>query len=1167
MADFRPNPSQALAISGRGSAMLVSAGAGSGKTKVLIERLMTRLRDESDPADLDSFLIITFTRAAAGELRGRILEELAAALSEDPGNRHLRRQSALCRRAQIGTIHSFCASLLREFCHMAELSPDFRIADEDRAEALKAAALERTLDLCYGEPERHPGFLQLADTVGAGRDDRRLSALVLSLHSRMQCHPWPEAWAEEQVALLRAPAADAAETPWGREILERARQSAAYWSGEMERCLTAMRGEEKIAAAYAESFSETAAALREFSRCLELGWDRARSCLPIPFPKLLTLRSSPDPALSDWVKERRSACKKAAGEFERALDGDSAKLLNDMALSEPAMSALLELVLLFDREYAKDKERAGFLDYADLEHRTAQLLTDRSGTPTELARRISQRYTEILVDEYQDVSRVQDAIFRAISREGTNLFLVGDVKQSIYRFRLADPEIFNEKYRAWADADAAAPGAPRRVLLRENYRSRREILAGANAVFSLCMSRALGDIDYDENAALIPGASYPGEGAKPELLLLSLPEAGEDEERPDKAALEAQMTARAIRSLIESGLHVQDSGRQRPLRWGDIAILLRSANTVGGVYRRALAQEGIPVASGQGGDFFRSVEVSTLLSLLAVLDNPHQDIPLIAVLRSPAFGFSADELSRIRSADFSGDLFAALCAAAEADPRCRTFRDWLGRRRREAPDLPAVELVWRLIEELDLLALCSAMSDGEQRRARLMALVSLAERFESSGYRGLHRLVLWLRRQAERGEEPSLGADTGSAVQILSIHKSKGLEYPVVFLCDTGRRFNKSDARDTVLVHPELGLGPKVTDLARRVEYPTLARSAIQQRLLRETLSEEMRLLYVAMTRARERLYMTAALADPEQRMEKLRAGLSVPMAPEALAGASAPLDWLLCAALADGGEHLRLRVCEAGGEVLVPEDAPARRAPDESALHELERRLSFAYPHAAAERLPSKVTATGLKGRAEPDGDAAPLLVKRRSAFRMPDFSRKDKPATGAEKGTATHLVLQYMDFKKADSLEAVQGEIERLRAQRFLSEREAAAVDAGAIVALFASPLGQRMRRAPALRREFRFSLLCDAEELFGGAAGEELLLQGVVDCFLEEPDGLVVIDYKTDRLKSRAEAEKRAALYRGQLAAYASALERITGRPVKESVLYFLSLGEAVSLGKKV
>ena len=1165
MAEFRPTRSQAQAIEARGSAVLISAGTGSDKTKVLTERLMARLCDEAHPADLDSFLIITFTRAAAGELRGRIMEELAAALAADPGNRHLRRQSALCRRAQIGTIHSFCAALLREFSHLAGLAPDFKIADEDRADAMKSAALERTLESCYEAPESLPGFLALADTVGAGRDDSRLAALVLSLHSRMQCHAWPACWAEEQVALLRAPVTDAGETPWGREILSRAAESAAYWGTEMERCLQDMQAEEKLAAAYTESFAVTCDALRELSRALALGWDRARCCLPIPFPGLKALRKAPDPVLADRVKKRRDACKKAMAEWEKTLDGSSEKLLADLARTEPAMSALLQLVLRFDEEYARDKQRAGLVDYSDLEHKSAQLLTDENGQPTELAVRISQRYTEILVDEYQDVSQVQDTIFRAVSREESNLFFVGDVKQSIYRFRLADPEIFNDKYRSYADADKAAPGEPRRIFLRENFRSRREILEGANAVFSLCMSRGLGDVDYDENAALIPGASYEGAGTKPELLLLRVPAAAEGEERPDKAALEAQMTARAIRSLVERGVTVSDHGHPRPLRWGDIAILLRSANTVGGVYRRALAQEGIPVASGQGGGFFRSVEVSTLLSLLAVLDNPHQDIPLIAVLRSPAIGFSADDLSRIRTADFDGDLFHALCAAA-SDPRCRAFLDRLDRWRAEAPDLPVVELVWRLIEELDLLALCSAMSDGEQRRARLMETVALAERFESSGYRGLHRFVLWLRQQAERGQEPSLGADTGSAVQILSIHKSKGLEYPVVFLCDTGRRFNKTDARDTVLVHPTLGLGPKLTDLERRVEYPTLARNAIQQRLVHETLSEEMRLLYVALTRAAERLYITAALPDPEKSLDKLRASLSVPMAPEALAEAGAPVDWLISAALADGGEHLTMRICESGEALPLPETAGTACEADEEALCELRRRLGFVYPHAQAEALPSKVTATGLKGHRAPDEEAAPLAPKRRRPFRMPDFARKDKPATGAEKGTATHLVLQYMDFGKTGSLEDVRGEIERLRVQRFLSDREAAAVDAAAIVRLFASPLGQRMKSAPGLRREFKFSLLCDAAAIYGVAAGEELLLQGVVDCYLEEPEGLTVIDYKTDRLKSRADAVHRAELYRGQLAVYASALERIVGRPVKDCVLYFLSVGEAVSLSKK-
>lgn len=1162
MSDFTPTRAQEQAIHSRGSAVLVSAGAGSGKTKVLTERLMAYLRDTDAPADLDRFLIITYTRAAAGELRGRILEELASALAADPGNRLLRRQSALLRRAQIGTIHSFCAALLRENSHLAGLSPDFRIADEDRAEAMRLSALERALEESYERAEQYPGFLELADTVGAGRDDKRLGELVLSLHSRMQCHAWPEAWAEKQVALLREPVSDAGETPWGRELLARAGETAAYWSGELDRCLAAMQGQEKIRAAYEASFAATAEAVRALARAISQGWEAARAALPIPFPKIL-LRASPDPALSDWLKSRRESCKKAMEALAISLEGDSERLLCDLAACEPAMSALLALALRFDALYAKDKQRAGLVDYADLEHKAAQLLTDRDGTPTALAEQVSQRFVEVMVDEYQDVSQVQDTIFRAVSDGGRRLFLVGDVKQSIYRFRLADPALFTEKFERFADADAAAPGEPRRILLQENFRSRREILNAANAVFSLCMSRAVGELDYDENAALKPGAAYPGTVDVPELLLLRLPKGEEDEERPDKAALEAQLAAKTIRRLLDSGLTVTDHGQERPLRCGDIAILLRSANTVGAVYRRALAQEGVAVANGQGGDYFSAVEVSTVLSLLAVIDNPHQDIPLLAVLRSPAFGFTADALSRVRAARRDGDFYAALCAAAEADADCRGFLDWLARLRREAPDRSASELLWRLIEELDLLALCSAMNDGEQRRARLMALLSLAERFESSGARGLHRFVLWLRRLAARGQEPALGADSASAVQILSIHKSKGLEFPVVFLCDTDRRFNKRDSMETVLVHPTLGLGPKRTDLARRVEYPTLARRAVAARLVRETLSEEMRLLYVALTRAKERLYITAAVQEPEKRLDKLRAGLSVPLAPEVLAGAGSMADWLISAALADGQEHLRLRVCESAESAAAAQAETPRGEIDEAAKRELARRLAFVYPHEAATRLPSKLTATGLKGRRETDEEAVELTPRPHRPFRMPDFARQNRPVSGAEKGTATHLVLQYMDFAQSGSVEAVQGEIARLRAAGFLSEREAQAVDAAAIVRLFASPLGQRMKAAPALRREFRFSLLCDAEALFGEAAGESLLLQGVVDCWLDEPEGITVIDYKTDRLRTRAEAERRAEEYRPQLAAYAGALARITGKPVRESVLYFLSCGEAVTV----
>ena len=1159
MAEFQPTKSQELAIKSRGSNILVSAGAGSGKTKVLTERLMAYLTDSAAPADLDSFLIITYTRAAAGELRGRIMEELSRKLAADPGNRHLRKQSALCAKAQIGTIHSFCADVLRENCHLAGLSPDFRVLDEDRAAEMKAAALDRVLEERYEKSGKYPGFIALADTVGQGRDDKALAELVMTLHGKMQCHARPELWAARQIELMNAENADAGDTPWGQEILKSARRTLRFWCAEFERLIAQVRTNEKIAAAYLDNLEKTAADMRELLRCIALGWDSACACPPVEFPRLYALKNSPDPELSELVKSRRTACKGDMENLRKQFYAPGEKLLAEIKDSAPAMTAMLALTLDFDRAYGADKRRAGFVDYSDLEHLTARLLTEENGEPTALARRLSKRYTEIMVDEYQDVSQVQDAIFRAVSDNDRNLFMVGDVKQSIYRFRLADPEIFTQKYLSYANAENAREGEARRIMLQENFRSRAEILDCANAVFSLCMSRELGELDYDDDAALKFGAvGYTGDAPKPEILLLDLSHAEDEEESPDKIALEAQMVGRKILELMESGMTVGG----RALEFGDIALLMRSANTVGGIYRHELSALGIPTDAGQSREFFASIEVSAVVSMLSVIDNPHKDIPLIAVLRSPAFGFTADELSDIRSAKKNGDFYSALEKYAEKDEKCAGFLGILGEFRTLAADMSASELLWHLINRLELLAICSAMTDGRQRRANLMELAELSERFDATGYRGLHRFVLWLRQLAEKGQSVAAHDSESSAVKIMTVHKSKGLEFPVVFLCDTARRFNLQDNRETVLVHSELGLGPKAYKADKGIQYPTLARNAIALRAKRETLSEEMRLLYVALTRPRERLFITAAMKDPAKFIEKQRGVLSVPMPPQTLLSASAPINWLVCAALADKEEHLSVTVCSDEAQDETAAEAPAELPPDEGTALELARRLSYEYPYKEAQELPSKVTATELKGRRESEEDAESIAPKEHRAFRMPDFTKKNKPLTGTEKGIATHLALQYMDISQTGSVEMIEREVERLFAQRFLTQREKEAVDAQAIYKLFSSPLGQRMQNADFVKREFKFSLLCATEELLGRAKGEKVLLQGVVDCCIAEGGKLTVIDYKTDHVRTEAEIQSRSEFYAGQIQTYAAALSRIFNMEVAECILYFLTPGVAAT-----
>ena len=538
----------------------------------------------------------------------------------------------------------------------------------------------------------------------------------------------------------------------------------------------------------------------------------------------------------------------------------------------------------------------------------------------------------------------------------------------------------------------------------------------------------------------------------------------------------------------------------------------------------------------------------------------------MAALTSPLFGFDADALAAVRESDRTHDFYTALCRRAETDDAAKDAVETITRYRRLAPDSALTALLWQIYDDRDLMALCSAMPDGDQRRANLHRLLALSESFERTGYQGLHRFVQWLDQQEEQGREPGAAAPAGQSVKIMSIHRSKGLEFPVVFLCDLNRQFNKSDSAAAVLVHPKLGLGPKRYDLARGISYPTFARNAIAQRLNRETLSEEMRLLYVAMTRAKDRLILTGTAADAEGLKQKLALGAVAPLPPEVLQTAISPLYWLLQAALLPGGEDvfdLRIVEPETEAETAARADALIEPdAPDPMALQALEAALTFSDPHAAAAALPSKVTAMELKraGFHDPEEEGAALLGARRRTFRMPDFREEDKPLTPTERGTATHRVLQYLHFTDAETEDAIKAQIADLVRAGYLSERDARAVKVDSVQSLMRSPLGGRLyaaEKAGTVRREFRFSLLFPANRLFGGEVTDEVLLQGVVDCWWEEPDGVVILDYKTDRIPKDAVPE-RTAYYAGQLRAYGEAMERITGKPVKERLLFFLHNG---------
>ena len=1179
---------QAAAVTDRGGNLLVSAAAGSGTTRVLVERLMDYVKSGED---IDRFLIITFTNASAAELRDRIARAVSELLAQNPADRHLRRNATLVYKAPISTIDAFCLDFLRECGPAAGLDPDFRLCDEAEGKALGQQAMETVLERRYQNIGNDPAFAALVDALAGDRDDQTLEEVVSDVHRRVQSHPEPLRWLVERRGDFDLPAdAQPEGTVWGRLLLEDGQTLAAYWAETLENLTDEMAFDDVVGANYGPTLTATANHLRALERALGEGWDACRALFPVTFPRAGGKRGG-DSVLKERVKALRDLCKKQITQLGERFDVSAADAMDDLRAVAPAMTALLDVTAEYDRELTELKRRRHLIDFADGEHLTARLLTREDGQPSALAAEWSRRYREIMVDEYQDTNAVQNVIFDALST-GDNLFMVGDVKQSIYRFRLADPTIFLRKYGQYADASVAEPGEGRTVLLSRNFRSRPEVLEGTNFIFRNVMTEPVGEMDYTGDEALIPGREdLPPDGrycVELDCVDLSDPDGEEEEEKLDKDLAEARAAAARIAELLREGLPIGD----RPVTPEDIVILLRSPGPVLADYTLALDEQGIPWQAEDGGEFFGTTEISVALSLLQVIDNPRQDVPLLSVLRSPLFDFTPDRLAELR-AGAEGTVYDCVRAGAErGEEDCTGFFALLADLRALAAEESSHRLLWEVYRRTDLLAVFSAMPDGARRRANLLALYDSARRFESAGHKGLFGFLTHLTRMVESDLAMPVPSAAGRGVRILSIHKSKGLEFPVVFLCGLERQFNEADSRSTILFHDVLGLGPKRTDRARMIRYTTIARDAVALRLRQQLRAEELRLLYVAMTRAEHKLFLfTAVNGGRGENLNTLAMQAQCPPPPRLMAQARSMAAWVLIPALCrpDSGPLWAAldADCPAPPENLGPKwdmrllpgtdyrNAPAPTAetaaetpdaPDAGAAEELRTRFSWTYPHAAEVDMPSKLTATQLKGRekdAEVSESAEELRPQRpRRALRRPIFG-EERPLTPTERGTALHLAMQYLDYSKTDTEAAIREEVARLTAGQFITPAQGAAVDTAAIRALFASPLGGKLRNAPQVEREFKFSMLVPAADYFPECEpGEELLLQGVVDCWFREEDGsITVVDFKTDRVTEHT-VEERAAGYRPQLEAYTRALGEVMGAPVTQRVLWFFAVDREIS-----
>lgn len=1178
MADVRLTAAQQAVVDHKGGALLVAAAAGSGKTKVLIDRMLARVCDQNSPANIDEFLIITYTKAAASELRGKIAAELGKRLAADPSNRHLQRQTTRLYLTQISTVHAFCTTILRSYAHLLDLSADFRVMEEHEAGILRQEVLRDLLIDCY-EAEGGQDVLDTIDKLGYGRDDARLGAVLLPVYAAMRCRIDPKAWLCDCRAAYALPENVSAEqTVWGKYLLDRLHKTFFDAQGELQEALALCARDETLQEKYAPTIAENLAQVQSAMRLTT--WDAAFDGKITSFGKLPVVRSCGDADAKERAQLLRKRSLERIRSAQESLYAPSSAVVRDLRATAAPIAGLLSLLEEFDSRYRAEKARRKALDFSDLEHEAIRLLIDpTTKRPTAEAREIAAKYREVMVDEYQDSNEVQEAIFEAVSQAGQNRFMVGDVKQSIYRFRLADPGIFLAKYEAYPSYLEARDGAPRKILLQENFRSRREILQAVNDVFSLVMSKDAGELDYGEAELLRAGlASSPLGASAVELHCISLDiETAEGEADADKRDEEANFVASRIAQMISNGEQIEDSGQMRPIRAGDIAILMRSPTSAAISYQRALAERGIASVSDRGGSILDTTEVEVLCAILSILDNPHQDIPLVTAMASQVFAFTPDELAQPRTALRSGDLYDCICAYEPKPDKLKRFLSWLDSSRERMRRQSVLELIDDVLLRTGLSDVYACMEDGVQRSRNLAAFRELAAGFDTGALKPLAAFNSYLQTLREQNvgviaAQQESGAD---AVRIMSIHKSKGLEFPVVFLADLSRQTNLQDNTAGVLLDSELLIGANVVDSAKKFYYPSAARLAIAERKTAQTVSEELRVLYVAMTRAKQRLVMTYCAKTLLSTLKKLSGSLSIPVKPSVSAGVRRMGDWVLLAALcrteagalfeAAGGNNVsrvwddtwRIELHSAQAlraEAVRRVEAAGRQDETAPLLAAAEAALAAPYPYARATKTPSKLTATQLKGRSldEEAAEQAVQLPKRRAhPWAAPSFLR-EKPLSAAQRGSATHLFMQFVRYEACTTADGIALELDRLQKERFLTVQQASAVETERILALFTSDFGRRILAAKDVKREFKFSIFVDASQYLPDAAGEQVMLQGVVDCFWMEADGIVIVDFKTDRLTHGA--MERAQHYAPQLSAYAAALGRIYARPVKQTWLYF-------------
>lgn len=1246
---------QQAAIDVRGKNVLVSAAAGSGKTAVLTARVFERVI--KDRIDIDRLLIVTFTSAAAQEMKERIGDKLAHALetlqlqevlsdSEEEEIIYIEKQLSLLPKASICTIHSFCLKIMRSYFHQIDIDPGFKVGNEPELAIMKRDLLDELME-SYFEAEDNEAFLKLADQFGTIRSMQGLEDVILKLHEYSKSTVSPEAWLDEKVALLKKPYTCLDETPWAKVIEEDLKGKLEGIQHLFSRALDIAK-ESMGPEAYQQTFENDLTQLAQVAQCTSLN-EIISQISQIQFMRLPTKKQECDPELKEKAKKYRDKGK----EEVKKLVGKLAifreqQFLNHIQYIGENMEMLVTLVKAFEQRYQEAKKERGIVDYSDQEHYALELLiesfSDEQIYYTDAARELCAFYEEVYIDEYQDSNIVQETILGAIAEanpqcRGTR-FMVGDMKQSIYRFRLANPLLFANKYETWERYDEAATHGQNVVIdLSSNFRSRSNILEAANDVFDQMMSKAVGELIYDEQAKLRVGNHYDSGNLKGhelladsvELHLMETKTSDEDiidETIQDKKniELEAEMVATLIADLLgkegdevghvrlkHNPSHVfdKDFDDYRPIEARDIVILLRSVKEKATVFEQALLARGIGAYADVSNSFFDALEVQTMISLLQIIDNPLQDIPLLTVLRSPIVGISFDELAIIRMCSDEGTYYEAMCHYCDSDDaseKVQTFLKMLNYYREEAANLTIEELLNRLLTDTGYYRYVSILPTGVRKKANLRLLVKYAVAFESTSYTGLFNFIQYLEKLKEtNGElsEAKVLGDHENLVRIMTIHKSKGLEFPVVFLSNASKKFNTLDTRSDLVIHNELGLGSKYVDSENHVVYESIPALAIKNQILAENISEEMRVLYVALTRPKEKLFITGVVKDYEETLRNwgLYAARNEKMVlTQGVKSANSYLNWIGMSLFASDtysdlrkqiGEEVNylyqsgskwevqvwnkecLSIDKVEDDLIKETKKEALRAWDADSTYSdykeaIFERLSYTYPYEAATTLPAKVSVSDIKQEHMPS-EYESLYTVYEKPLEEPHFMIQARGKTdelaATTKGTLIHTVLEHLDLTRCATQEEIKGQLLEFVSQHKIEETAYELVNPQRLLDFAHSQVMQRMLCAKRVYKEQPFVYLMPAEEVSATyCAAEEILVQGVIDAFFVEEDGVVIIDYKTDYVDLKQLEHSLQVIrsrYTKQLALYAKAVTAITKQPVKEKYIYLYRANLWISL----